>query len=211
MKKTIKLPVEYEHHYFQNEIESPKRIIVLLHGYLLDGEFMLKKLESSLPKDALIISPNGPFLVPQKKGEEYFDKYSWYFFDPIKKSFYINYEPAALFLKNLIEKLNPNNLPVTIIGYSQGGFLAPKVAEVTPNVDSVLGLACIFRNERFKIKENIKYSQIHGEADLVVPLDQALAEWDLMEQKHDFTILKDTGHRIDQDFLSSIVKFSKMI
>ena len=201
-----------EHEYSSLIKGEPKRIFLLLHGYLLDGEYLIKKLADSLPTDCLIISPNGPFLVPQKKGEEYFAKYSWYFFDPNKKSFYINYKPAAEFLKNLIQQINIDKLAISIIGYSQGGYLAPKVAELIPEVDSVLGLACIFRKKMFEPREDLVYHQIHGQNDLIVSIDESKEQWLEIHNKcpnSQYIELSGSGHRIDQEFLENIKNLSQ--
>lgn len=206
-KNKISIPIIYEHEFHSLTKGTPKRIIILLHGYMLDGQYILNKFKDSLPSDSLIIAPNGPFLVPQKKGEEYFPRFSWYFFDPNKKTFYINYEPAANFVINLLEKINTNNLPITIIGYSQGGYLAPKVAENHPLVDSVIGVSCIFRKSRFDLNDKVIYSQIHGDNDLVVSIEEALEEWESIKNSHkdnQFIKVPDSGHRIDSELLENI-------
>lgn len=207
MKQTNKIQISIDHDLYTNNLKEFDSIYLLLHGYLLDGEFMYNKLKESLPENSLIIAPNGPFMVPQKKGEEYFPKYGWYFFDPLKKSFYINYEPAAEYLKTILSIYNPKKKPVTIIGYSQGGYLSPKVAQIIPEITKVIGLACVFRNTKFNYRNDVVYHQIHGNIDLAVEMAGALEEWVTLKEKGNsgqFIELDEVGHRFSNEYLTSL-------
>lgn len=207
MKQTNKIQISIDHDLYTNNLKEFDSIYLLLHGYLLDGEFMYNKLKESLPENSLIIAPNGPFMVPQKKGEEYFPKYGWYFFDPLKKSFYINYEPAAEYLKTILSIYNPKKKPVTVIGYSQGGYLSPKVAQIVPEITKVIGLACVFRNTKFNYRNDVVYHQIHGNIDLAVEMAGALEEWVNLKEKGNsgqFIELDEVGHRFSNEYLTSL-------
>lgn len=207
MKEEILIPVTTSHNLHTNKQQNFKRVYLLLHGYLLDGEFMFNKLKESLPQDALILAPNAPFLVPQKKADEYLPKYAWYFFEPTKKTFYINYRPAAEYLKDILKKYNPENKPVTLIGYSQGGYLSPKVAEIVEEVDAVIGLACVFRNQKFNFRPNVTFHQIHGNIDVAVEMSGALEEWAILKERGnqgEFIELADVGHRLTQEFITAL-------
>lgn len=200
--KTINLPIHLDFTYHIKKNGNPKRVFLLLHGYLLDGQFMIDTISDHLPEDSIIIAPNGAFLVPQKKEDRYFPKYSWYFFDPHTKSFYINYDPAAQMLNSLLVNIT-KGLPVTIIGYSQGGYIAPKVAELNKDVDTVIGLACIFRPERF-LQRDIAYHQIHSDADLVVNYHESKSEFQRLEFKGRFLTLRDEGHKLNASYLKML-------
>lgn len=206
MKLTNTISVETEHHLHSNNLETFEHVYLLLHGYLLDGEYMFNKIGKHLPKDSLIIAPNGPFTVPFKKGEEYLPKYAWYFYDPNKKTFYINYEPAAEYVKKVLKLYNPDSKPVTVIGYSQGGYLSPKVAEVVDEVKEVIGLACVFRTNKFTQKD-IPYHQVHGNIDIAVEFSNALEEYAKMKEKGNigkFIELDEVGHKINDEFISAL-------
>lgn len=207
MKQTIEYSITTNHDIYTNQAKNFERVYLLLHGYLLDGEFMYKTIQDKLPKDALIIAPNGPFIVPQKKGESYYPKFAWYFFDPSKQTFYINYEPAADYIKNIIKKFNPNKKPITIIGYSQGGYLSPKISEVVQEVDTVIGMACVFRNTKFNYRKNVTFHQIHGDIDVAVEMKGALEEWATLKDKGNlgqFIELADVGHRLSSEFKNAL-------
>ncbi len=192
--KTINLPLHLDCQFHTNECEDPKRIYLLLHGYMLDGKFMIDTLKQYLPNDALIISPNAPFLIPHKKGDTFFARYSWYFLEPKEKKFFVGLEPAARFLSDLLDQFN-KELPVTIIGYSQGGFLAPKVAQLCQRVDKVIGLACIFRNKYFE-KRDITYSQVHSVEDGIVSPEEAQTQFEMLNSKGEFIKIDKIGHKL---------------
>lgn len=207
MKQTNTISVTTEHDLHTNELKDFNEVYLLLHGYLLDGGYIYKKLKETLPKDALILAPNGPFLVPFKKGEAYLPKFAWYFFDPSLKTFYINYEPAAEYIKTIIDKYNPHKKPVNIIGYSQGGYLSPKVAEAIPEVKRVIGLACVFRNTKFEYRSDVTYHQIHGNNDLAVEMSGALEEWNILKDKGNqgkFIELDEVGHKLNSEFFTAL-------
>jgi predicted esterase len=165
---------------------------------------MFDTLKQYLPEDSLIISPNGPFLIPYKKGEEFFPRYSWYFFDSQKKHFYIDFNPAAKMLNEMLEQIAPD-LPVTVIGYSQGGYLAPKIAEFNSNVKKVIGMACTFRNERFE-EQDIEYHQIHSKVDLVVDHIESVKEFNKLKRPGSYTELEDAGHKLSPAYFEALKK-----
>jgi len=205
----INISIQLDHGLVRNNPQNPKRIILLLHGYKLNGEFLYDTFIKIMPEDSLVIAPNGPFIVPVIKKESFSAGYAWYFFDPMKKHFYINYDPAAEYLKKMMQELNPNKLPITIIGYSQGGYLAPKVAEICPNVKSVIGVNCVFRSTKFTFKPEIQYHQIHGEIDLIVEPQGAEEEFNKLQtlgNTGSFTLLPEEGHKLSPRFMDPVAK-----
>lgn len=201
-------PLCFEHNYYSLVKGAPKRIFLILHGYLLDGEFIFNQFKDSIPDNSLLIAPNGPFPVPVKKRENFTVKYAWYFFDPGTKNYYINFEPAARFLKELLK--NHPDLPVTVIGYSQGGYLSPKVAEIVSAVDSVVGLCCTFRNNRFKQREDVSYFQINSSIDAIVEIENSLKEFNKLEDNSGkFITLDNATHRISQEHKHALKELLK--
>lgn len=207
MKKTYKLPIVYEQAYFTNDLKDFDHILLALHGYQQSGEFFFKRLEKYIDlSKTLVICPNAPFLVPTKKEDAWIDTYSWYFFDPQKKSFYINYEPSAQMISQLLDQLNPEQKTVTLLGYSQGGYLSPKVAELNKNIKKVIGLACIFRGERFQIKNDCEYFQVHGENDDVVDFNESKSEFEKLALNSSHFISIDANHLLTGDYFEELKK-----
>ena len=208
MKKEFStIPIRLKHEAEVHILVNPKKVFVLLHGYLLDGSFMYEKLLNFLPKESAIIAPNGPFMVPVKKQKGYFPRFAWYFFDPTKKTYYIDYIPAAEYIKSLLIEMELIRKPITVIGYSQGGYLAPKLAEMIPSVESVIGLACCFRNDYFKFRHDVLYHQINSTSDLVVDYEGAKQEFVTLRERGNlgrFVTLNDIGHKLDENYAQEL-------
>jgi predicted esterase len=174
MKKEIKkFSLEIDHEIHTLETQNPKKLLVLLHGHMLDGSFMLRKYSRYIKEGYKIIAPNAPFLVPMQKGETWVPRYTWYYYKSEDDSFHIDPMNATKYTLEVIKEHNPDNLPIEIIGYSQGGFFAPKLAEFLDNIETIIGISCIFKKSRYKIKPEITYHQIHGDKDSVVSYDDA--------------------------------------
>ena len=60
------------------------------------------------------------------------------------------------FLFNTLKNLNLLNKELFIIGYSQGGYLAPFVGLKCPNTSAVIGINCNYKTEFFNQKINFK-------------------------------------------------------
>lgn len=211
MKHQLKLAVSSNHELYSNftkKVKNFKRVYLLLHGYMQDGEFIFKKLQKSLPKDTLILAPNGAYLLPSQKNNQFSPKYAWYFFDPATRTYYINYTPAAEYLASILNEYNPQKVPVTVIGYSQGGYLSPKVSELVEQVDQIIGIACVFRNNKFVQKKRVIYHQIHGQLDAIVDINGARTEWDQLKKRGNnfgkFIEIPDVGHRLTNEYVDVI-------
>lgn len=110
---------------------------------------------------------------------------------------------------NLLRKLNPDHLPVTIIGFSQGGFLAPLLAYHDPDIKHVIGIGCIYRERFFTRSPHFTLDAIHGEADTIVVAENALKEIEKLKQKDihvNWHSVPELKHEINHDVASIIIK-----
>lgn len=206
----LTLNLKHDHEVIVENKGTPNKVFLLLHGYLLDGKYLFETLKDIIPNNSMIIAPNGPFMVPVKKKDEFHAKFAWYFFDPAKKNYYINFDPAADYLKQIVETYNTDSLPVHIIGYSQGGYLAPRAAEEIPHTKSVLGIACTFREGRYEYQPNIIYNQINSIDDPIVEIEGSRTEFEKLKalgNKGELVELSGTGHKIDQTYLVAIKNY----
>lgn len=168
--------------------QNPASVVLLLHGLHERGKRIYRKLLPYLPADATVIAPNGPFPLPRHKDGRVSYGHSWYFFDKAEQKYFIDQTLAKFWLRDLLEIENPKKLPVTIIGFSQGGYLAPLAGNEIKETNLVIGLACEFRSTLIREKLPFKLVQIHGEEDEVVKLDWA---------KEQISILDKTGINVE--------------
>ena len=165
---------------------------LLLHGLQERGRRIFRKLSPYLPKDALILSPDAPF--PFERG------YTWYFFDRTTQTYQVPMSEAIGKLKIYLAEQNPENLPLTIIGFSQGGYLAPVLAHELQNVQLVLGLGCEFRSNLIPDSFNLPLVGLHGAEDKIVPPAMALEQIERLKERGiecKFSLVENTGHEIN--------------
>lgn len=183
-------------------VDSPREIYLLLHGLGERGKRIFRKLLPYLPEDALVIAPNGPFPIRRDKADRMDFGHSWYFYDKVEKKYFINQDLAKYWLRDLLKTENPGGLPVTIIGFSQGGYLAPLAGKEIKETKLIIGLACEFRTTLITEKLPFPMVAIHGDKDEIVSLNSALAESEKLKEigiQVDFRIVKDTAHEITSE------------
>ena len=208
-EQTHEVAVPWQMKTIEYRPENPKSITLLLHGYNERGLRIYRKLKRFLPKDTHIIAPNAPFPLPRIKPERLDFGYAWNFYNDHKGIYHTEEKVIVSMVINLLRKLNPDHLPVTIIGFSQGGFLAPLLAYHDPDIKHVIGIGCIYRERFFNRAPHFTLDAIHGEADTIVAAENALIEIEKLKQKdihvnwHPVAELK---HEINHDVASVIIK-----
>lgn len=183
-------------------VDNPSEIILLLHGLGERGKRIFRKLLPYLPKNALIIAPNGPFPIPRNKEGRMDFGHSWYFYDRYEKKYFINQDLAKYWLRDLIKIENPKDLPVTIIGFSQGGYLAPLAGKEIKKTKLIIGLACEFRTTLIHEPLPFPLVGIHGENDEIITVESALSEIEKLKSLNvhvDFHTVKNAGHEITNE------------
>lgn len=208
----IKVPSFHLVDYIKNDCPNPKRVILLLHGYGEKAQKIFKRLIEYLPKDSLVIAPNGPFPLPVKTEDGYKLSFAWYFFDPIKDKFFIDYELPSELLKNFYQQLDLPNLPLTIIGYSQGGYLSPLVGAKIPQTNHVIGINCRFRYDKLENGINFKLDGIHGKLDEVVDPNRAKESFEILKKrgiKGNFYFIENEGHLLSEPIKEKIQELLK--
>jgi predicted esterase len=102
-------------------------------------------------------------------------------------------------LRDLLKIENPTKLPVTIIGFSQGGYMSPHVGFAIPETKLVIGLACEFRSNFIHQLPSFKLIAVHGELDDIVTPSAQKSEIDSLKIKGieiDYHLIPSTGHEI---------------
>jgi len=201
--------------YWLRPTASPAELILLLHGFAETGERILSKLVSTLPENAVVVAPNGPFLMPHKKDDKYFATYAWYFYDPALAEYFIDMQTAVECLQHGIEALGMKVLPKRIIGFSQGGYLAPIVAQSLEGVTQVVGISCEtlvdeipgYPQFRPEFRPQFRVDAIHGSMDEAVSLRDAQSahlKWTRSGFPGTFSTLDGVGHRIEDTVRSAL-------
>jgi predicted esterase len=204
----------YRLNFTERRPKNPKRIILLLHGYSETGDKIFNRLIEELPQDAWVLAPDGLFPLPKKfplqqseKGEDLLSGYAWYFYHLKTDTFLIDYDVPAQTLTQALAELNTENLPITVIGYSQGGYLTIFLPYYDKNIDHIIAINCSFRHSHLKEELKVKVDCLHGEADIIV--DPIMAEKRFNEMsakglKGEFQLLSDETHRLSASMAKKI-------
>jgi predicted esterase len=200
------------------KVEKPGRVFLLLHGYTQTGEKMLSRLELMISRlevgpNALIIAPNAPYPIPERKPEGWKAGFSWYFYDFSTDEYFIDMENAMTYLQGLIDHYGLQGIPTTVIGFSQGGYLAPIFAKRCPQVDHVIGIGCEFLPDEIQCNVgdpvSFRVDQVHGADDPVVSAENSLNSHQILVSrgaKGTFEMVPEEGHRLSLKVLERVKK-----
>ena len=184
--------------------------IVLLHGYGQTAKEIIDILGPALPENSPVLVPNGIFLVPRKTDAGFKNAYSWFFYDPNQKKYIHTMDDAVKHVSTLTNNIFGSNKPISIVGYSQGGYLAPFVGCALPQTTQVTGLGCRFIHQRLlDLDLPFELNAIHGDRDSIVEFSGAKESFDLLvphKTKGSFISLPDTGHQLKGPLTTGALK-----
>jgi len=179
---------------------APRELILLLHGYATKGRTIYRGLEDVLPKDALIIAPNGPFPLPRKKETNTRLGFSWYFYDFPLDEYFIDMKPAIQFIKQGLAHFGALDLPKRVIGFSQGGYIASACALTLSNVRQVIGIGASPLADELSLRLPFRLDHVHGDQDEFVSHERSQAEhakFVAAGTPGRFELISGLGHEVD--------------
>jgi predicted esterase len=166
----------------EESLSEFEEVYLLLHGYSEEGKKIYKRLGRKIAekyeqedKKVLILAPNGLYPMPKAfplekdvGAEDLLQGFAWYFYHPGSNTFLIDYKVPAISLAGWLNKLNSSNIPVTIIGYSQGGYLSPFLGLETNSVKRVIGINCAFREDLMTETPKFRMDLVQGREDTII-------------------------------------------
>lgn len=189
------------------EAENPSEVILLLHGYLQAGDWFLGKLSSALPPGAAVVAPNGPFPIPERKNGQWRLGFSWYFYDPDTDEYFVDMKPAVEFLQGILQAKGWDSLPLRIVGFSQGGYLAPFAGQRLARTRQVVGLCSEFLESELEGEIRFRMDSVLGDEDDIVDGAKARASHARLMQrgvKGEVVSLRGSGHRVVPETLEAL-------
>jgi predicted esterase len=208
-KNTASSSFKIAYDYWIRKANQPKELILLLHGFSQRGESIFKKLVNELPAHAIVLSPNAPFPSPVRINDEYKEAYAWYFYLSKEKRFVIPPTEATKSLKDLICDLGYEKLPIRIIGFSQGGYMAPWLVKELPNVHHSISISADYPAHYYEGLRDYKFDIIHGVEDKIAPIASIRNNTEILKTKNrNFTLheLDNTGHEINAAVVELVQK-----
>ena len=137
------------------------------------------------------------------------EAYSWYFEEHSTETVLIPKKITVQILKSLISSLGLIDQPKILIGFSQGGFLAPVLAQELTNVEKIIGLGCSYRKESYANLSHVKVFGIHGSEDTIVDFEAAAAAYDQLppQLKAGWTVVPEMHHAINEAARVALLKY----
>jgi predicted esterase len=200
MSKTLKLDT-----YINTSVDvicregSSNKTIVLLHGFRQTNSWIYKNLQEYIPKEYTIICPNGPYLVPRRNPNLMDRVFAWYFFNNKINKYLVPIEDSVRIVLETIKKFSPINNEIIVVGFSQGGYIAPFIAKELALAKDCIQICARIRTELLKEKYNFNLHAIHGEQDKLVSIDRVkkcFDEFIVYGNKGSFSGLADLDHDI---------------
>jgi predicted esterase len=206
-KHLIELPTQLPITYFYEKHGSQK-LLIFLHGYTDSASaFLRRAFDQSSTFD--ILAPNAPFPVPVRGDQGFKEAYSWYFEEHSTQTLLIPKKVTVQILKDLITSLDLVDQPKIIIGFSQGGFLAPVLAHELKNVEKIIGIGCSYREESYAPLSNVKVYGIHGSEDSIVDFELAAVAYDHLNAniKAGWTAVEGMHHTMNEAAKLALLKY----
>jgi predicted esterase len=199
-----------------NDTENYEEIILLLHGYSEDAQKIYDRLGQKLDhKKYLILAANGIFplvdrfpLETKASDQKLLRGYAWYFYDQTNDHYLVDYDVPAKALGDLLNQINTKNLPVNIIGYSQGGYLAPFIANYHKSIKYILGINCSFRTDLLPKENFYKLDGLQGNDDPIINVTLSKSRHNdfINNGNHgDYKIIENESHRLSPTLINEAI------
>lgn len=180
--------------------EKKERIYLLLHGYNERPKNALKRWEKAFISNQTLLAPHGPYPQPEKRETFWRVGYAWYFYDSFKGEYLITPHVPAQMLAHVLTTLAPN-CPITVIGFSQGAYLAPYIPHYIKNCDHVIMMNGLARSDLVAAKENVRYDILNATRDSAVDFHKSKDHFDKFQTNHSnchFYAIDTDSHEIEE-------------
>lgn len=204
------LPIDY----IEMGNQHAKETLLVLHGFAQNNEQIKEMLVEKLAKEVLekyrILIPNGLLPIPKIRPKIIHYRYSWYFYDHSKGQYHIDMQAPIMALNGLLAGLNISAQDVTLLGYSQGGYLAPIMASKTSGLKASIAINANTRVDKLGEFKDFKHLSIHNEGDPIVEFDNSYKSYESMKEEipnTSFQSFKIDSHEIHQENIDAVSSF----
>lgn len=175
------LPIDY----IEMGNKNAEQTLLVLHGFAQNAEqikeTLVDKLADEVKDKFRILIPNGILPIPKIRPKVIHYRYSWYFFDHSKGSYHIDMQAPIMALENFLNTLNVPMNTVSLIGYSQGGYLAPIMASSISGIKSSIAINSNTRVDKLGKNKDFTHLSVHNEGDPVVEYENSYKSFEKLK------------------------------
>jgi phospholipase/carboxylesterase len=190
---------------------SSDEFILLIHGFGQTANSFSERIVEFLG-DRPICAVQAPFPV-LTSGRQI--GYSWYAFDRETNTFQIPITTGVDFLQQTLEHFRVADKIRKVIGYSQGGYMAPFIGLRLPHVKQVIGINSRFKDEDLSgSKISFRIDAIHGANDAIVEPEKARASHQKLIESGcvgTFTVLANSAHELSEPIGRAVTKTLSLV
>jgi predicted esterase len=197
-------PPTLEHEYLYEDNNSDK-LLVCLHGLGQNYKYMYRSMKYLNGFD--LLCPNAPIALPPTYQTKLGVGFSWYDYDIKKDEYIIGMSNAINYLKEVVHSLNKTYSNIQIIGFSQGAYLAPFVANELKNITQLVLIAGRIKDEDLIEKYPYKIIQLHGKTDKYVDYENSYKSFEQYRLKNEAEFITlNMNHEINAGVVLEIEK-----
>lgn len=215
-KTSFKVEVPYK--LIETGKKGKKPLIVYLHGYDQNIEYLEKKAETLMGLRAYHLFIQGPYPIYDTSGKTNVSQWgrAWYLYDGNQGQFIKSMEVASEFIQEIIDNLAEviEVSRLCVWGYSMGGYLGGYFAlSRWKHVNELIVIGGRIKTEAFDQKldaaNHIKVLALHGKEDnSVLPEPQEKCIQTLQDEGYDATFkLIDSDHSLHEVYMEESEKW----
>ncbi|MEQ8525773.1 hypothetical protein [Gracilimonas sp.] len=217
-KTSFKIEVPYK--LIETGKKGKKPLILYLHGYNQNIEFLEKKMEDMLNLEAYHLFVQGPYPIYDTSRKVNVSKWgrAWYLYDGNQGQFIKSMEIASEFIQEIVDGLVDviEISRLCVFGYSMGGYLGGYFAlSRWKHVNELIVVGGRIKTEAFDGKrepaQHINILALHGkDDDSVYPQPQQKCVELLKEEGFNAMFkLVDAGHKLEPIFVDEAYNWLK--
>lgn len=197
-------------HQFPAEMESPQRLVVLLHGYGADGADLIGLAPFWQDDKTLFLAPDAPTLHEGGMGRQWFSLSAELALPVIAALLEETAPVLDDYLNEQLATYQLTNKEIILGGFSQGAMLALHVGLRRKNLAGIMSFSGILAQEVPATTTRPPVFLTHGEEDPLIPFQCLLhADHHLQKANIKTTVLPcpNLAHAIDQRAISAATHF----
>lgn len=148
-------------------------LVILLHGFQDTAESFDRRVFRDDVPAFHALTPNAPFPAPIRNKDDWRAGFSWFFADRSKGLILLHPSVGVEAVVQIVERRGFADHRKILVGFSQGGYVAPFVAKRLKNVVKIIGVGSGYRVADYEGVAVDDVDAIHGDLDEIVEIERS--------------------------------------